>query len=166
MPSNVCSREVLFGDSLDTIAKASHQLYLDSRKQEPDFGQQNADLTWDQLSQEYRDSNRKLADHMAVKARSIGCEIVSSTDPRSAATLSKAEIESLSQLEHRRWNAERSLAGWNYSPVKNAGTRQTPYLTDWKNLDEGIKDYDRDTVRNIPNVLGLVDLKIARKSLS
>ena len=95
--------------------------------------------------------------------RGISCEIVSKDDPRPSATFSEEEIEKLSELEHRRWNAERSLAGWTLGKQKNDKTRKTPYLTDWNKIPEGIKNYDRDAVKNIPNVLGLVGLKVVRK---
>jgi len=73
------------------------------------------------------------------------------------------EIEKLSELEHRRWNAERSLAGWIFSKQKDDKTRETPYLTDWNKLPEDIKNYDRNTVKNIPSVLELIGMKVVKK---
>ena len=163
LPSKVCSQEVIIGGDLDIKARATHDNYLEKRKKEPDFGKREADVIWEKLSQEYRNSNRKAADHMGVKMRGIACEIVSTDDPRPAATFSEEEIEKLSELEHHRWNAERSLAGWTFGKPKNNKTRKTPYLTDWNKLSEDIKDYDRDAVRNIPDVLGLVGLKVVRR---
>lgn len=163
LPSKVCSQEVIIGGTLDRKARAIHDDYLKKRKKTSGFGSKEADVSWENLSQEYKDSNRKAADHMGVKMRGIGCEIVSKDDPRSSATFSEEEIEKLSELEHRRWNAERSLSGWTFGKQKNDKTRKTPYLIDWKDLSEDIKDYDRNTVKNIPNVLGLVGLKVVRK---
>jgi len=95
--------------------------------------------------------------------RGIGCEIVNSDDPRPSAIFSIEEIERLSELEHQRWNAERSLAGWTFDEQKNDKTRKTPYLTDWDKLNEDIKEYDRDAVRNIPSVLELIGMKAIRQ---
>ncbi|MCK4677384.1 MAG: hypothetical protein KAT48_04570 [Bacteroidales bacterium] len=46
---------------------------------------------------------------------------------------------------------------------ENDKTRKTPYLTDWNKLPESIKNYDREAVKNIPNILSLVELKVVRK---
>ena len=102
---------------------------------------------------------------MGVKMRGIGCEMVSKDDSRSLATFSEDEIEGLSRLEHKRWTAERSLAGWIFDKQKNDVTRKTPYLTDWNDLPDDIKEFDRDAVKNIPKVLELVGLKVVRKDM-
>jgi hypothetical protein len=162
LPSKVCSQEVIIGGDLDRKVQAIHADYLKKRKIASDFGTREADVCWENLSQEFKDSNRKVADHIGVKVRGIGCRIVALNDPQPAAIFSIKEIETLAELEHRRWNAERSLAGWTFSNKKNDKTRQTPYLTDWSNLSGDIKRYDRDSVKNIPDVLALVGLKVVR----
>lgn len=168
LPSKVCSQEVIIGGDLDIKAKAIHADYLKKRRMNSDFGTKVADVSWEDLSQEFKDSNRKAADHIGVKMRGIGCEIVSKDDPRPSEIFSEEEeiAEKLAELEHRRWNAERSLAGWTFAEQKNYKTRQTPYLTDWNNLPADIKDYDRDAVKNIPNVLELVGLKVVRREVT
>ena len=162
-PSKVYSPEVILKGDLDVKAKAVHECFLSMRKKKKDFGTRNADVPWENLSQEFKDSSRKSADHIGVKMRGIDCEIVSKDDPQSGVVFTQEEIEILAELEHRRWNAERSLAGWVYGKVKNEKIRKTPYLTDWKNLKDDIKEFDRETIRNIPNVLGLVNMKVVRK---
>jgi len=162
LPSRVCSKEAILGGSLDKKAKAIHNDYITKREKASDFGTRKADTSWEILSQEYKDSNRKAADHIGVKMRGIGCEIVNDNDPRPEAILSDVEIKKLSELEHRRWNAERSLAGWVYNEQRNDRARKTPYLTDWENLPEDVKDYDRNTVKNIPNILSIVGMKAVR----
>lgn len=164
MPSKVCSQEVIIGGDLDRNARAIHENYLRMRRLCSDFGTNEADVNWENLSQEFRDSNRKAADHLGVKIRGIGCCIVSAEDPRPAVIFSEEEIEKLSELEHRRWNAERSLAGWSYSERKSIKTKKTPYLIDWKNLSEQIREFDRDSVRNITGVLDLEGLKAVRRA--
>lgn len=163
LPSKVCSQKIIMGGYIDTLAKTFHTNYLGLRRKEKDFGSRDADVEWESLSQEYKDSNRKAADHMAVKVRSIDCEIVEKNDKRPPAVFTDDEIEKLAELEHRRWNAERSLAGWTYNEVKNNKTRKTPYLTGWTNIPENIREYDRDSVRNIPDIVALMGKKIVRK---
>lgn len=162
LPSKVSSFPAIIEEDLDKKAKAIHRNYLEKRKNEPDFGTRAADAPWKNLSQEYKDSNRKVGDHLGVKMRGIGCEIVSQDDLRPAAIFSPEELYNLSKLEHRRWCADRSLAGWTYGKEKNEKTRRTPYLTDWENLSEEIRDYDSNVVRNIPEILSTVGLKAVR----
>jgi hypothetical protein len=163
VPSKVCSREVILEGDLDKKARAIHACYLEKRKSEPDFGTIATDVIWEDLSQEFKDSNRKVADHIGIKIRGIGCEIVALDDPREETGFSDDELEQLSELEHKRWNAERSLAGWVYGKMKNEKIRQTPYLVPWNKLPESIKAYDREAVKNIPAVLAMVGLKMVRK---
>ena len=99
---------------------------------------------------------------MGIKTRGIGCSIVGKDDPRLAAVFSEEEIERLSELEHRRWCAERSLAGWTYDPVRNDTARRTPYLIQWSQLPEDTRSYDRNAIKDIPAILALVDLKVVR----
>ena len=163
LSSKVCSRKTIFEGELDTRAKAIHASFLEKRKKGIDFGTKTTDVDWEELSLEFQDSNRKAADHIGIKIRGIGCEIVALNDPREEAVFSYEELEQLSELEHRRWNAERSLAGWTYGVIKNEKIRQTPYLTDWNNLSDEIKGYDQEAVENISHVLGIVGLKFVRR---
>lgn len=163
LPSKVCSQEVIIEGDLDRKGRGIHKRFLEKRKEGPDFGKNEADVSWENLSQEYKDSNRKAADHIGVKMRSIACEIVDVNDPRPAVTDFEDFMEELSALEHRRWNAVRSLSGWTYGDQKNDKTRKTPYLVDWDKLEDDIKEYDRISVRNIPNVLNLIGLKVVKK---
>jgi len=162
LPAKVCSKDAIQGDELDAMAIANHNCYLTNRKTESDFGKRAADVEWKYLSQEFRDSNRKAADHIGVKMRGIGRKIVSMDDPREDTNIALKELRTLAELEHRRWNAERALAGWTYSPDRNDKTRKTPYLVDWSLLDPHIQQYDWDAVENIPNVLKVANLKIVR----
>jgi hypothetical protein len=167
MPSKVCSQEVIVGGALDKMAMEVHEAYLESRRNKSDFGKRPGDVLWKKLPQEYRDSNRKVADHIGVKIRGLGYLIVPEydgtpeTDPYTTVSLSKEEIEVLAQLEHVRWMAERSLAGWKYDPVRNDKVKRSTDLVDWKDLDEGTKNYDRKSIINIPNVLQKANLRIA-----
>jgi hypothetical protein len=68
-------------------------------------------------------------------------------------------------MEHARWVAERLLAGWTYaSGKKSPETRTNPNLVPWSELTEPVKEYDRDAVKNIPDLLAAADqLKIVRR---
>ena len=164
LPSRVCTLDAISGCDLDKMAQAVHDDYLKTRKKTAGFPSQASDVEWEELSEEFKDSNRKAADHMEVKMRSIGCEIVLKKDPRAETEISPKELELLAELEHYRWNAERSLAGWTYDSVKSNKTRTTPYLVNWEDLPSDIQDYDRNAVANIPNVVKEAGMKIVRQT--
>ena len=161
LPSKVCSQQAILGGELDIMAKAFHSIYLEIKKHTPGATKSQADVPWDELKQEYKDSNRKAADHIGVKIRGLGFRIVDMEEEGTPESLSE-HIEVLTELEHRRWSAERSLAGWRYHPKRNNETRKTPNLVDWRKLDDKIQEFDRKLVENIPKVLELVHKKIVK----
>ncbi len=162
-PTKACCQEIYLNQKNDKRAKAFHSTHFEIRKLAPDFGENLADVEWDELSQEFQDSNRQTADHISIKIRAIGCKIVLNSDAGEPTFFSTHEIEMLAKLEHKRWCAERSLAGWTYGDNKNDLTRKSPYLVSWGNLSEDIKNLDRNTVKIIPEVLAAENLKIIRK---
>lgn len=159
-PSVVCSHGAIYSEFIDKKAITFHNYYLDKRKKETDFGKKAADVGWMELSQEYKDSNRKAVDHIGVKLRSIGYRIVDVTNTKPEITLSDEEILMLSKLEHKRWRAERSLAGWTFSETRNNKKRESPDLVDWDKLSKETQDYDINAVKSIPSVLATIGLKI------
>src|ERR1035438_4691002 len=72
-----------------------------------------------------------------------------------------SELELLAKMEHKRWMAERFLAGWTLGP-RDDEKRINPYLVEWEDLPPNIQDYDRNFVRILPNVLKQVNLEIRR----
>jgi hypothetical protein len=72
-------------------------------------------------------------------------------------------VEALARFEHERWNTERQETGWTYGPVKDVEKKITPYLLHYDDLSEEIKDLDRDTIRNIPEILSLIQMAVFKK---
>ena len=57
-------------------------------------------------------------------------------------------------MEHARWNWQKILQGWVYKEgEKNIEVKTTPYLVPRKELSREIQDYDRKSVRVIPELL-------------
>jgi hypothetical protein len=78
-----------------------------------------------------------------------------------ATSFTDAEVELMARMEHARWCAERVLGGWTPGP-RDVLKRMTPYLVPWFELAEDIKEYDREFVRAIPEVLGEVGESVYR----
>ncbi len=60
----------------------------------------------------------------------------------------------MARMEHERWVAEKLLAGFRPGARDNAA-KTSPYLVPWDELDEKVREIDRQAVREIPDLLAL-----------
>ncbi|MDE3090868.1 MAG: hypothetical protein KGJ80_15945, partial [Chloroflexota bacterium] len=140
----------------ETVARAIHDAYRDSQasrlsSQDPSLAE------WDDLLDYLRDSNLQQADHVAEKLRQIGCAI-KQIEGREIVLLTFAdnEIEIMAEMEHGRWVAERLLDGWTWAKERDVTKKTSPYLVSWSELPDNVKEWDRETVRKIPEFLAKV----------
>jgi predicted protein tyrosine phosphatase len=149
------------GDQLERMARAIHARYLkhqQGRKPASDPAMQ----PWEALPESLKRSNRDQAADIERKLLAIGCAIgPASGGP--AVTLSTEQLERLAILEHERWVADRRAAGWTPGPVRDVARMLTPDLAPWEALAEPIREYDREAVRVIPEVLAEVGLAMYRR---
>jgi len=157
-----CSRTMLLNEELDVLARAIHEDFVRKRRAEGRPATDPSMQDWEHLGYDLKESNRQQADHIPVKLRAIGC---TRTQPHAGArpvsTFSEEEVERLARMEHDRWIAERRLAGWTDGPKDNA-KRTSPYLGDWADLPDEVRDYDRLAVRGLPALLRLVGEAVYR----
>ena len=118
---------------------------------------------WEKLREDFKESCRQQADHIPVKLRAIGCYAATEGNGTPITEFDEHEIERMARMEHARWNAERWLDNWTLGP-RNAEAKTSPYLVDWDQLPDDIKQYDRKFVRSIPELLGKVTAKVYRHS--
>jgi len=104
----------------------------------------------------------RQADHIGEKLRRVGCVVVPDDAPGEPATFTPVEIEEMAEIAHGQWTAERLLAGWIWGETKDPARRRSPYLVAWKDLPEEIREFDRLTVREIPDLLASVGLAVRR----
>jgi voltage-gated potassium channel Kch len=160
--SQFCGRGALLHERLDALAEALHKRYVRQRTAEGRPASDPSVQPWVRLDESLRNSCRQQADHIPVKLRAIGCFASDVTSGGTVVTsFTDAEVELMSRMEHARWCAERVLAGWTAGP-RDHEKRTTPYLVPWFELAEDIKEYDREFVRAIPEVLGEVGESVYR----
>lgn len=148
----------------ETIAEAIHETYRTARKptnEDPSL------VEWKDLPEYLKESNRQQADHIVEKLLKINCDtrpvlgkkpfLVNFTDD---------EVEVMAEMEHARWNVERLLDGWKWGEKKDVVKKINPYLVSWSELSEGVKEWDRETVRKIPDFLAKAGIEIIRKKKS
>ena len=119
---------------------------------------------WSRLPHDLQDSNRQAAAHICIKVRSLGCEVVPETDSRPAITrFEDRDVLMLARLEHRRWCAERWVAGWAFGETKDVGRQRSPSLVEWGRLPPEMKAHDLDAVARIPDILEAAGMKIVKR---
>jgi hypothetical protein len=148
----------------DRQARAIHDDYVRRRTEQGDKpSDYPAMRPWERLSESYREANRHQADHVPVKLRAVGCRMTTMDDPTPAAAWTDSEVEVLAAMEHARWNANRWLDGWRLGP-RNDVRKTHPKLVPWAELDEPTRRYDRDAVRHIPELVGMLARKVVRSA--
>ena len=68
----------------------------------------------------------------------------------------------MAEMEHGRYNAERLLDGWRWGTEKNMEKKINPYLVPWAELPDSVKEWDRDSVRKIPQFLADIGFEVYR----
>jgi len=130
-----CSGDVVLQGSLDQVARRIHESYLEGQLKAGRLpGATPALVPWAQLPEGLRQANRSQADHVPIKRRTLA--ISSAPDV----------VEALTVAEHRRWMADRIMAGWRHGAERDDGRRIHPCIRPFEELTEAEKQKDRDTV--------------------
>ncbi len=137
----------------DALGRVIHAEY----RQQQQARQSVADPSmseWEQLPADLRASNLAQADDIGFKLQALGLAVQQVTDrPVQLYEFSPEQIERLAELEHARWNVERLQAGWRFAKERDTARRQSPYLVSWNDLSEEVRQWDRQAVALIPQLL-------------
>ena len=147
----------------ETVAKMIHENYKEDQKHKPS---DPSLADWGALPNYLQDSNLQQADHIQEKLRQIGCSL-HKVQGRKTTPLkfSDKEVEVLAEMEHGRWVVERLQDGWTWAKERDVTKKTSPYLVPWSELPDNVKEWDRKTVRKIPEFLPKVGLEIQRKEV-
>jgi voltage-gated potassium channel Kch len=152
--------DVVLGGRIEQIARALHEEYRRDHPGSP------ADVDWEALPDDLRESNRDHARHAGVKLRAAQCHLAPLRSWDASAFVFRIdEVERLAQMEHERWLAERRAAGWTAGPRRGAATT-SPSLVPWAELTEDVREIDRALVRALPRVLAAAGYEIRRDELA
>jgi len=123
---------------------------------------------WPLLSEMFKESSRQQVDHMFLKLRRAGCgwRVVPKGKPVDVHRFDEETVEKLAEIEHARFVIERFRAGWRYGAKKDVDQRMNPTLVGWHKLPDDIKEYDRKTVRKIPQYLAKFGIEIECPAVS
>ena len=133
-----CSADIVLHGQLDKVARGIHEAYLaDQLEAGHVLGSAPGLVQWEELPGGLRQANRAQADHIPTKRRTL--ELSSS----------EATIEALAVAEHRRWMAEKIVAGWRHAQQRDDARRLHPSIRRYDELTEEEKQKDRNTVRAV-----------------
>lgn len=119
--------------------------------------------TWESLPDDLKNSNIRQARTITDKLKLIGCTAM----PRGSgcnrvSSFTDEEIERMAEAEHNFWIEERLSQGWKYGEVKDVEKKVSPYLVPYEQLDEEVKQLDRDAVMNMIPLLESVGFEVCR----
>jgi uncharacterized membrane protein len=126
-------------------------------------GQGGASLgPWDELPEEFKESNRAQARQIGEKLAVIGCLMVPVFDPSLDFSFDDAELLLLARLEHERWMKERTAQGFEPGPARYG--RMRPDLVPWEQLSDEARARNLQAVRRIPELLARVGFQVLRNT--
>jgi len=138
------------------IAIALHNDYCKKREMEGQTTLTNPMLVpFEKLSDDIRDANHESARTIPRKLKLLGIGLHKArtgTVPQKL-VLPPEEIETLSKWEHARWNWQKVLQGWVFGKTKDEARKTHPFIVSWNELPDNIREYDRENIRLIPEVI-------------
>jgi ppGpp synthetase/RelA/SpoT-type nucleotidyltranferase len=157
---------ILSAEEVNRLAPVVHEFYRVKRRKElkpekeTDINKYRVVMKWDKLPPSLQNSNLEQVAFMEHIFKRGGLNFRKSDHPEKFIIHEKYKTRDLmAQLEHARWNAERLLDGWRFGP-KDVLNKVTPYLVGWNDLDDDIKTYDYDPIRNFPELLMTIGYEV------
>ena len=168
MFTKIVSRDALFNVAMENLAIRIHEQYLNDQKDKKP--KHPSMQSWENLNEDLKESNRKQAQQIPEKLWHINLDFMPAIGKiETNYKFSTEQIEILSEMEHERWNEERLSSGWildkkiTQSDPNNKGS---PFIVPWSELPDDIKDYDRNAIKNIPQLLNNAGFKIYTRNKS
>lgn len=150
------NRSIIVDQKLDDGAKALHEAYREEMlSQGQDIASNTSLLPWSRLPPHKKIANQHAAAHLDVKLRIAGYQRAEGITNVAPFPRDQRMLETLAEIEHRRWMSDKFVAGYRYGPVRDDERLLHPDLVDWTQLSETDKDKDRDNIRRIPLLLAL-----------
>ncbi len=147
--NRILVRPRLPGELVEKLAIAIHACYQQTTATDV------ATKEFEDLTPDLQESNRQHARFLFERLARARCAIRPMRGVETRLPLTAENQELLAIQEHERFNAERFGARWTAGYPKDVDARVSPYLVDWDDLPEGIKQYDRNFISALPRVLAL-----------
>jgi class 3 adenylate cyclase len=150
--------------AVEDLARAAHEAYCGEAQARGETPGTNSSIRpWDELPEDLRDANRAQVADIPNKLQFLGYELAPGHGLHpSMISISDTQLEHLSIREHDRWMKDRLRNGWAYAPQKDVSRKYHHLLIPWEKLSEEEKEKDRDTVRNVPNLVAKAGFRVRK----
>lgn len=165
--SETFTEEAIIASKIDELAKIIHNDYFDKIKSAGKVNpKKESHREWDYLPEDFKNQNRLQADHIWLKLRSINCRAIplNSAEEEYDFANDKNIVETLSKMEHDRWAAHMIMNGWKYGDKRDDKKKLHTDLIPYEELSEEVKQYDRNTIINIKQLLRQMNLKVVKNN--
>ena len=122
---------------------------------------------WKKLKDTFKTANLEQAKYSVQILEACGFQVIPVPAPnKDAVAFTDEEVERMAEMEHGRWNVERLRNGWRYGKDRDDDNKLHDCLVSWAQLpdgEDGVKKYDRFSVRKFPEILAKAGLEVRRK---
>jgi voltage-gated potassium channel Kch len=158
MLENNCCDQAFRHELNGPVAHALHIGYLNDMEKRRAVGEtipkRLAEVPWEDLGEEFKESNRQAADQIPIKVRALGYHIGDlKTESNPIRALTREQKRILAPMEHARWCAERWLAGWSHNEKRDDEHHLHPDLVPWQNLPDAERRIDHAQIEQFANAL-------------
>ena len=153
-PAGHCPRPMLA--DLERLAAAIHTQYNEKQAQS---GEKLEFAEFSDLPDDLKYSNMRQARSISDKLESVGLHLRKKTDLGGLDRIPEELVDILAEIEHEEWTASRKASGWTLGE-KDSGEKRTPYLVSYDQLSEEIRELDRQSIRNIPELVQMIGMEI------
>jgi RyR domain/ATPase family associated with various cellular activities (AAA) len=161
----------LTGELLERLAKAAHGVYCAGKRRDgwkygPVKSEENKThpllVEYVDLPEEYQESNRTTVRNIPKKLARAGYVMMPSRSNEPAMEFPGDDLESLAEYEHELWMTGQLAAGFRWGTPSPQQPLLNEYLVPWNQLDDTIKQIDRDLIRGIPKILAEAGYAVLR----
>jgi hypothetical protein len=159
-----CTPELISGCTYEILARAVHEQYVANERKKGATLETNPSLvSWDELPESLRESNRNQVEHIRVKLEAIGCDITVTNEWEvPPLRFSPEEVELMAQMEHERSTVGSTKHGLTDATIKNLGKKTRPVPVTWEKLPEENREEYRNSVRQLSELLAKAHFQIYR----
>lgn len=144
----------------EAMAQSFHEVYVEGSARRLPANMR----PWHSLDATFKTASQEQAKYSVAILEAAGFKVDKAKGkPKILEVFTDEEVEHMAELEHGRWNMERLRNGWRYGKPRDDARRIHDCLVSWKDLDDGIKAYDRGAVRAFPKILAQAGLVVLRK---
>jgi len=119
-------------------------------------------LDYDELPEEAKEANRVTAGNFPRKLACCGYVMTPIDGVCGIDEFPPDDFEKMSIYEHELWMEDKLRRGYTLGESTEAEPYHSPYLVPWEELDDDIKQYDRDQIANIIGILKEVGYAVVK----